>query len=213
MNEGAASAGHTSTSWMHVSGLETETGSESELEGRIRNLELAMTELRQQLNTTRRDDRVSIICFSGEWDKLFAALTLASGSLAMGKEVHLFFTFWAVAALRKKECLEAAGKTRLQSMFNRMLPCGPTRAPLSKLNFMGFGKVMMRKVMKQKGVDDLDILYDEVKELGAHIHLCDTSTELFGLNCRELDTGTRSDMCGVATFLGHAFKSQLVLFV
>jgi peroxiredoxin family protein len=185
----------------------------ADLESRVHELETVIGDLKGQISAIQGEDKVSIICFSGEWDKLFAALTLASGSLAMGKEVHLFFTFWAVAALRRKECLETTNKTRLQSMFNKMLPCGPTGAPLSKLHFGGLGKIMMRRVMKQKGIDDIDRLYSDVKELGGIIHLCDNTTELFGLDCKELDTGENSSLCGVATFLGHAFKSKMVLFI
>ena len=37
--------------------------------------------------------KLSIICFSGEFDKLVAAFTLATGASAVNYEVHVFFTF------------------------------------------------------------------------------------------------------------------------
>ena len=190
-----------------------EKGELSPVEARLTELEEELKRLKAQLEPGKDENSVSIICFSGEWDRLFAALTIAAGSLAMGREVHLFFTFWAVSALRAEGKLDKKDKSFLQSMFNRMLPCGPRKAPLSKFNCWGLGKVMMKKIMKEKGVDDIDTLFDEVKELGAHIHICDTSTTLFGLNCEELDAGENPDQCGVATFLSHAFKSTMVLFI
>jgi peroxiredoxin family protein len=182
------------------------------LETRFAELESEIRSLRERLDQ-QTQDRVSIICFSGEWDRLFAALSIASGALAMGAETHLFFTFWGVSALRCGDRADSNGKSFLQSMFGRLLPFGPERAPLSKFNFGGLGKMLMRRIMKHEGVDDIDVLFEEVKELGAQIHLCDTTSGLFGLSCRELDAGDSLDQCGVATFLSLALKSKVVLFI
>ena len=72
---------------------------------------------------------------------------------------------------------------------------------------------MIRREMKRNKIDDIDKLFDEVKELGAHIHICDTSSVLFGLDCREMNAGDKADICGVTTFLSHAFKGKMVLFI
>ena len=40
------------------------------------------------------DKKLSIIAFSGDFDKLTAVFTLATGAAAVGYEVNLFFTFW-----------------------------------------------------------------------------------------------------------------------
>lgn len=182
-------------------------------ESRLNELESKIASLSKQVDEQKLDDKVSIICFSGEWDKLFAALSLASGSLALGKEVHLFFTFWSVSALRKTGDLVSTDKSLIQKMFNKMLPCGIGKAPLSKFNLCGLGKFFMKGIMKKKGVDDIDILFKDVKELGAKIHICDTSTELFGLKCSELIDGDKMNVCGATTFLSHGFKSQMILFI
>lgn len=87
------------------------------------------------------------------------------------------------------------------------------KAPLSKFNYGGLGKLLMGRVMREQGVDDIDILFDQVKELGANVHLCGTTTDLFGLKCHELNAGDNVDQCGVATFLSHAMKGKMVLFI
>ena len=179
---------------------------------RLEALERQVQDLQRQIRDCYRENMVSIICFSGEWDRLFAALSIASGSLAMGMEVHLFFTFWASSCLRAIGRLDGSNKTMLQKMFGRMLPCGPGRTRLSKYHFGGLGKYLMRRIMKKQGVEDIDSLFDEVKELGAHLHLCDTTAELFGLQCQELVDG-EINHCGVATFLSLAQKSKTVLFI
>ena len=183
------------------------------LEADVSALRAEIEALKCQIAAQEPDDTISIICFSGEWDRLFAALTIAAGSLAMGLEAHLFFTFWGMTALRGVGKANTDGKSFLQTMFNRMLPSGPGRAPLSKFNYGGLGKLLMRKAMKDSGVDDINTLFNDVKDLGAHFHLCDTTTELFGLKCNELSVGDQVDHCGVTSFLSLALKSRMVLFV
>jgi peroxiredoxin family protein len=183
------------------------------LDERVQALEAEIARLNDKLQTRLQGNRVSIICFSGEWDKLFAALTIASGALAMGKEVHLFFTFWGINALRSKSSTNGHKKPFPQSMLSRILPSGPGNARLSRLNFWGFGKVMMKQVMKKTGIEDIDVLFQEVENLGAHFHICETTAELFGLRCTELTDLKNMDQCGVATFLSYAQKSQIVLFI
>jgi peroxiredoxin family protein len=185
------------------------------LSSRLQALETEIADLKEQRKKDLQEDAVSIICFSGEWDKLFAALTIAGGSLAMGKEVHLFFTFWGINALRKKNGSTNGNnkKSMAQSMLAQILPSGPGSAKLSHLNFGGLGKWMMKKIMKKNGVDDIDILFNEVQEMGAHFHICDTTAELFGIQCTELSDLKNVDQCGVATFLSIAQKSKTVLFI
>jgi peroxiredoxin family protein len=182
---------------------------------RVAALEARIAELEKHAKKANEAEKqVSIICFSGEWDRLFAALTIACGALAMGRQVHIFFTFWGVAALRDTERDgQESERDFSQNLFSKMLPAGASEAHLSKMHFMGLGKAMLKRLMKKHNVDDIDVLLQEVKELGGHLHVCDTSSELFGLTCAELKDGEKMNRCGVATFLDYAFKSRMVLFI
>jgi peroxiredoxin family protein len=46
-------------------------------------------------------NRLCLIVFSGEMEKMLAAFVLATGAAASGMSVGMFFTFWATAALNK----------------------------------------------------------------------------------------------------------------
>ena len=46
--------------------------------------------------------KLSIISMSGDFDKVIAVFTLASGAAAVGYEVTIFFTFWGLNAIKKK---------------------------------------------------------------------------------------------------------------
>ncbi|MCE5253728.1 MAG: DsrE/DsrF/DrsH-like family protein, partial [Actinomycetia bacterium] len=93
------------------------------------------------METTKK----TIILFSGDFDKVMAALIIANGAAAMGDDVTIFCTFWGLNILRKSE--KPAGgsskKTMLQSMFGRMMPKGTKKLGLSKMNFAGLGAPMM----------------------------------------------------------------------
>ena len=47
--------------------------------------------------------KLSIIAFSGDFDKLTAVFTLGTGAAAVGYEVNIFFTFWGLDAIKKSK--------------------------------------------------------------------------------------------------------------
>lgn len=158
---------------------------------------------------------IAIVCFSGEWDRLYAAYTLAAGALAGGFEAHLFLTFWGAAAVR-----DTHRPRPPRSLFGRLigvlLPGGPQRAPLSRLNMFGLGRQTFRWRMRHQGAPDLETLIRDARELGLQEHLCETSSELLGLHLAEFqdpEHGGQVDSCGVATFLRDAARGRMTLFV
>lgn len=180
----------------------------------IKRLEDRLEEVERRLKIAENKDSVSIVVFSGEWDKLFAAFTIATGALALGKEVHMFFTFWGATALRNPG--GATGNERqswLQRIFNLMLPKTVNRTPLSRMNMLGLGRLAVRKLAKSKGVEDLPDLIHEAKALGVNIHCCDTSMQLFGWSCSTLKDGDQVNLCGVASFISKAMESKTTLFI
>lgn len=180
---------------------------------RMDRLEEEIQSLRKQLEDQQTDNKVNIICFSREWDRLYAALTIASGALALGTQVHLFFTFWAVCALKDPDKKSQSDRTLLQKVFGRMMPGGFGAAPMSNFHSMGLGKYLFSKHMKKTGIDDIDLLFNDVIELGAEIHVCDSSSAMLGISCEELLEAEKINKCGVTTFLSHALKSKMTLFI
>lgn len=180
---------------------------------RMDRLEQEIQALKNQLDVQKPENKINIICFSMEWDRLFAALSIASGALALNTEVHLFFTFWAVSALRDPDKKVHKGRALVQRVFGRVMPAGFSSAPISNCQSMGIGKFFLKNLMKKKGIDDIDTLFSDVMDLGAHLHVCETSTVLFGVDCEELKESDKINLCGVTTFLSHALKSKMTLFI
>jgi len=157
-------------------------------------------------------DSKTIILFSGDFDKAQAAFIIANGAAAMGDDVTIFFTFWGLNLLRKPKKPKVEGKkTFLQKMFGMMMPKGPGHIGLSKMNFMGAGAPLMKKVMKSQNAMSLEDLIDAAREQGVKFVACTLSMEILGFKEEELVDGV--DFMGVAAYLAEADKSNVNLFI
>ena len=158
-----------------------------------------------------RDDRLSLLVFSGSLDRLIAAFVLATGAAAMGMKVSMFFTFWGTSALRRDAA--RVEKTLLERMFGWMLPKGVKKLPLSQMNLGGAGPLMIRHVMKKKGVASVEEMLALSAELGVELTVCSMSMELLGMKEAELVEYPGLSFCGVAKFLETAAPGKLTLFL
>lgn len=155
--------------------------------------------------------RKTIIVFSGDFDKVMAAFIIANGAAAMDDEVTMFFTFWGLNALRKDQHVPTTGKTPLQKMFGAMMPRGPKKLQLSKMNFAGAGPKMMQRVMRQQNVMLLPELIATAREQGIKLVACTMSMDVMGLRKEELLDDI--EYAGVASYLGDADESNVNLFI
>jgi len=153
----------------------------------------------------------TIIVFSGDMDRVLAAFVIANGAAAMGDDVTMFFTFWGLNVLRKANAPKVSGKSFLQAMFGRMMPRGPDKLGLSKMNFGGMGAKMMKIVMRQQRISSLPELIDSAREQGIKMIACTMSMDVMGIAQEELVDGL--EYAGVATYLGEADEANVNLFI
>jgi peroxiredoxin family protein len=137
-------------------------------------------------------EKITIIVHSGDMDKVYSALIIGNGALAMGMEASLFFTFWGLQRLKKG---------------------GLEKGPLSKMNMLGLGKWMVKRKMKQAGVASMERLLKDFKELGGKILACDMTMEIMGIKKEDLRDDLISDYCAVGTYLTEARGSKVTLFI
>ncbi len=157
-------------------------------------------------------DQLSMVVFSGDLDKLLAAMIIATGATAMDTEVKMFFTFWATAALRDPK-KNAKGKDLMSAMFGWMLPKGSKKLKLSKMNMCGMGTAMLKDLMKKKNVTSLEDLFKTAGELGVEINICQMSMDLMGFSKEEMIDYPKLNYCGVGTYLADASESKIQLFI
>jgi len=180
----------------------------------MESLEKQIKELQEKVSQLEKGtkDQLSIVVFSGDLDKLLAALIIATGATAMDMKVKLFFTFWATAALRDKK-KKVSGKDFMSKMFAIMLPKGSSKVKLSKMNMGGMGTSMMKNLMKKKNVASLEEMLTTAGELDVEINVCEMSMDLMGIKKEELIDYPHLNICGVATFLVDAEESKIQLFI
>lgn len=152
----------------------------------------------------------TIICFSGDLDKVMAAFIIANGAAAMGGDVTIFFTFWGLNVLRKDQP-PPMKKPLLERMFGFMMPRGPERLALSKMNMGGMGTRMMKHVMRSKNVMPLSELMEQARQSGVRLVACAMSMDVMGIRHEELIDGI--EIGGVGYYLGKAEESRVNLFI
>ncbi len=166
----------------------------------------------ESLSKATPDNKISMVVFSGELDKILAAFVIATGAVAMGMEVVMFFTFWGTTVLRDK-MKKVGGKDIMSKMFGTMLPKGTGVVKLSKMNMGGMGTVMMKSLMKKKNIASIEDMIEMAGELGVQIYICEMSMDLMGFKREEFIQYPKLDFCGVAKYMEDAQSSKVQLFI
>jgi peroxiredoxin family protein len=154
--------------------------------------------------------KLSIVCFSGDFDKALAAFTLATGGAAANWEVSMFFTFWGLNILKKQRGRRAIGKGLLARLFNFLMG-GRDKLPLSRLNFGGMSPGLMSGMMRKNNVATLDELITAAKALEVKLIACEMAMHILGIRREDLDDDVQ-EVIGVATFLNYS-KDAHVIFI
>jgi peroxiredoxin family protein len=137
-------------------------------------------------------DKATIVVHSGDLDKIYSALIIANGALAMGMEASLFFTFWGLLRLKK---------------------AGLEKGPLSKMNMLGLGRWMVKKRMKAAKVASLEKLLADFKELEGKIIACEMTMEVMGIRKEDLRVDLIDEYGAVGTYVQEARGSAINLFI
>ena len=161
------------------------------------------------LEESQPEDKIALVVFSGDLDRVLAAFVIATGAAALGQEVSMFFTFWGLSVLKKDSSL--SGKDLFEKMMSVMSPSNSTQLPVSKMNYFGVGAKMLRQMMKDNNVSSLEEMIDMAKEMDVKLLACEMSKDVMGIQDDELMDGLES--AGVAAFLGESLRSRTNLFI
>ena len=155
--------------------------------------------------------KVTIIAWSGDMDRAYPTLILATTAAASGMDVTIFFTFWGLFILKRND-RGITGKdaaTRLLSMMNRG---GTEHLNLSRLHMAGMGTAMMRRVFRKNNVATLQELLDAAREMGVKLLPCQMTMDALGLAREDLIDGL-GEPAGAATAIEEAAGSTINWFI
>ena len=155
-------------------------------------------------------DNKTLIVFSDDLDKALASFVIANGAASTGKKVTMFFTFWGLNVIKKRQ-KPSVSKDLFGKMFGWMLPTHSSKLKLSKMNMGGAGSWMMRLIMKKKHIDSLESLIAQAAENGIEMIACTMSMDVMGVKKEELMDNVT--LGGVATYLERAEEANINLFI
>ena len=137
-------------------------------------------------------EKAVLVLHSGDMDKVYSALIIGNGALAMGMEASIYFTFWGLMRLKKG---------------------GLEKGPLSKMHMLGMGKLMVKQRMNKANVAPLEKLMNDFKELGGKIIACEMTMEIMGIKKEELRTDWIDEWGAVGSYVYEARDASITLFI
>jgi peroxiredoxin family protein len=155
------------------------------------------------------ESKATIVVFSGDMDKVFAAYTIATGAAAAGMETTMFFTFWGLKSIQKGT---RTGRGLMGKMLGLINRGGIERLGPSKFSFGGLGRWMFKKMMADKGVAKLTELQELCLDLGVHLLACQMSMDVMEISRADLIDEVE-DVVGVAKMIKEASESEIQLFI
>lgn len=183
---------------------------EAALDARLGPLQAALDDIAGRLaGHDAAAGRVSLLVFHGELDRLLSGFIIATTAAAMGLKVSMYFTFWGLVALKKQTIY--AGKTLSERLLAACTPETPAAAGLSTLHMLGAGPVMLRGVMKSRGVESLPGLITTARALGVRMIACQMAMEVMGITTAELIDDV--EFAGAATYVAEASEARTTLLI
>jgi len=157
-----------------------------------------------------KHQKLVIIAWSGDLDKVWPQMILASTGAAMGMQTTIFFTFWGLFSLVKDD-VHITGENWMQKMLAMMDRPGMEHLKLGKMNFAGAGPAMMKKLAKEHNVASPGELLEMARELGANLVPCQMTMDLMGLKREDMIDGL-GEPVGATAMLMEA-QDAITLFI
>ncbi|HLA16891.1 MAG TPA: DsrE/DsrF/DrsH-like family protein [Candidatus Limnocylindrales bacterium] len=154
---------------------------------------------------------ILIINYSGELEKTWATMILASTAGAMGSKTRVFVTFWGLQNFVKDD-RRITGQNVMQKMMSFMQRPGISHRKLSKMNFLGMGPWMMGRLAKQYNVASPRELLEAAQAMGVEFIPCQMTMDMFGLTRDDLIDGM-AEPVGAATVIGLLQDGDAPLFI
>ena len=130
--------------------------------------------------------KVLIICAKGSIEDVYAALIMANGAVMEGIEAKLFFTFFGLDAITKKQMNKL--KTGVVGNPAMRMPGGlPFPTLLGVIPGVEAGvSAMMKSQMDALDVPPVDEFLDMIVAGGGEIYACKMAADMFKLEMKDL---------------------------
>ncbi|MEI7841930.1 MAG: DsrE/DsrF/DrsH-like family protein [Gallionellaceae bacterium] len=157
----------------------------------------------------------TILLVSGELDKAILAFEVAAGFQAMGMQMSMWFVLYGANCLMKPRSVFSFSKwfgklkggpgrrtetdVPLQHVIRGLNHAGACNLPLSQLNYGGAGPMILRHVMKRKGLAQLETLIQNAQDLGVRFSICQVCVDAMGISSPD-DLIVNAEVRGVSSY-------------
>ncbi len=157
-----------------------------------------------------KNRKLVIFAWSGDLDRMWPTLILATTSAAMGMQTTVFFTFWGLLPLVRND-VRITGENWMQKMLSLMNRGGTEHLKLTKMNFAGAGPAMMRKLARDHKVASPQELLELAQEMGVRLVPCQMTMDLLGLTREDLIDGAEAPAGATSALLDA--QDAITLFI
>ena len=158
-----------------------------------------------------RTKQMAIVNWSGELDRIWPTLILASSAAASGVQCKVFVTFWGLLPF-VKDGVRITGENWMQKMLSAMQRPGIDHLKLSKMNFLGMGPWMMGSLRRKYNVASPRELLEAATAMGVEFIPCQMTMDMFGLKREDL-IDEMGEPAGAATAIEIMTEADASLFI
>jgi peroxiredoxin family protein len=158
-----------------------------------------------------RTKEIVIVSWSGEYDRVMPTLILASTAAASGVRTRVFITFWGLLPF-VRDGRRIVGENWMQRMLTAMQRPGIDHVKLSKMNFLGMGPWMIRKLSRRYNVATPRELLEAAQAMGVEFVPCQMTMDMFGLTRDDMIDGL-GEPAGAATVIELMTTADASLFI
>jgi peroxiredoxin family protein len=156
-------------------------------------------------------EKMVIIAASGDLDKAWPVMILATTGAAYGMDVTVFFTFWGLGILKRPDA-GISGDDWRQKMLSVFKPGSPDKLGLSTMNFGGMGARMMKGLAGDQNVASVQELLDLAKDMGVKLWPCQMTMDLMGLSRDDMIDGL-DEPAGAGSAISLMKEASISLFI
>lgn len=149
--------------------------------------------------------KMAIIASKGSMDMAYPPLILATTAAAMDMEVTIFFTFYGLEIVKKRN----AEKLQVSPVGNPSMHMPNMIGTLPGMT--AIATKMMKSMFKKHGVATIEQLLEIAKESGIKLIACQMTMDVLGIKQEDIIDGV--EFGGAATFMDIAADSQISLFI
>ncbi len=129
------------------------------------------------VNENKKVKKVLIICSKGKLEDVYAAMVMANGALMEGIEAKMFFTFFGLEAITKKNADHLHTATVGNPAFMPGMPTVVAGLP----GFEAFASYMMKKEMDKLDIPHVTEFIEMIDAAGGEIYACKLAADMFHL--------------------------------